>query len=161
MVDVAEIKRNVSPVEAIERYTGAKRTHNKYPCPFHLDRHPSLSVKADKWTCWSCGKSGDVINFVQLYFGLSFKDACAKIAQDYSLDIVVPEPKVRDIWDDIEAEIRKERQQELKKLQQEIDREIELFTTAHRVLFRLGNYKDAERYAQEIDDLVAYKATLR
>ena len=79
LIDTAYIVRSISPAEVIERYTGNRPQHNKYLCPFHRDKHPSLSVKTDIWRCWSCGKGGNVINFVQEYFGLGFVDACRKL----------------------------------------------------------------------------------
>ena len=153
MIDIAEIKRNVSPVEAIERYTGAKRTHNKYLCPFHNDRHPSLSVKADHWRCWTCDKGGDVINFTQLYFGISFKEAAIKLAEDFSIDIEISEPTDRNVWDQIKAECDRERRVEIIAIQEDIKHEIDLYTTAHRVLYGLGYREQVKSYSQKIDEL--------
>ena len=143
MIDTRTIKQNVSPVLAIERYTGAKPSHNKYPCPFHNDKHPSLTVKGDHWRCWACGACGDVINFTMKYFGLSFKDACKKLSDDFGLVLA--------------NEIATERQREIGRVQEEIETEIQQLTTAHRVLFQLGYHEEAEAYAKEIDDLESYK----
>ena len=58
-------------------------------CPFHSER--SASFKAYPGTrgyyCFGCGAHGSVIDFVMLYFGLSFKDALAKINEDFSLGL--------------------------------------------------------------------------
>ena len=66
---IQEIKQNITPAQAIEFYTGQQMQRGKLLCPFHSDRHPSLSVKGDKWCCWACGEKGDVIDFVQKYHG--------------------------------------------------------------------------------------------
>ncbi|RKZ95673.1 MAG: hypothetical protein DRQ40_03055 [Gammaproteobacteria bacterium] len=41
-------------------------------CPFHDDTNPSLDVYADgkRWGCFSCGKDGDVFDFIGQYWGL-------------------------------------------------------------------------------------------
>jgi len=46
-------------------------------CPFHADRHPSLSVNEEKgvFLCRSCGEHGDAIGFVMKLDGLSFPQA--------------------------------------------------------------------------------------
>jgi DNA primase len=46
-------------------------------CPFHDDHDPSLRVTPGKglWRCMSCGATGNVIQFVQKYDGVSFRHA--------------------------------------------------------------------------------------
>jgi DNA primase catalytic core len=46
-------------------------------CPFHPDTHPSLHVTAGKglWRCMSCGATGNAIQFVQRFDGVSFRHA--------------------------------------------------------------------------------------
>ena len=46
-------------------------------CPFHEDHDPSLRVTPGKglWRCLSCGATGNVIQFVQRFDGVSFRHA--------------------------------------------------------------------------------------
>jgi DNA primase len=46
-------------------------------CPFHSERHPSFKVDPERQSffCFGCGVSGDVVDFVRKYKGLSFKEA--------------------------------------------------------------------------------------
>ena len=45
-------------------------------CPFHAEKTPSFFVFPDnRFKCFGCGISGDVIDFVQKLYGLSFPDA--------------------------------------------------------------------------------------
>ena len=46
-------------------------------CPFHADKHPSMKINRDTQTfhCFSCGAHGDVIDFIQKFHNLNFKDA--------------------------------------------------------------------------------------
>lgn len=47
-------------------------------CPFHDDQNPSLHVTPAKrlWRCVSCHATGNVIQFVQKFDGVSFRHAC-------------------------------------------------------------------------------------
>ncbi len=47
-------------------------------CPFHEDKNPSLHVTPAKrlWRCVSCQATGNVIQFVQKFDGVSFRHAC-------------------------------------------------------------------------------------
>jgi DNA primase len=46
-------------------------------CPFHEDHRPSFDVdpRRQRYKCWSCGKHGDVIAFVQEHLRMSFNEA--------------------------------------------------------------------------------------
>lgn len=46
-------------------------------CPFHEDHDPSLRVTPGKglWRCMACGATGNVIQFVQRFDGVSFRHA--------------------------------------------------------------------------------------
>ena len=48
-------------------------------CPFHDDTTPSMSVDAvpGRFTCFGCGATGDVIDYVRRLRGLSFREAVA------------------------------------------------------------------------------------
>jgi len=46
-------------------------------CPFHNEKHPSFYIYPETNSCWcyGCNQGGDVINFVRLLHGYSFKEA--------------------------------------------------------------------------------------
>lgn len=46
-------------------------------CPFHPEKHPSFYVYPETNSCWcyGCNQGGNVINFVRLLYGHSFKEA--------------------------------------------------------------------------------------
>jgi len=52
-----------------------------WPCPFHDDRAPSLTITPDQqhWKCFGCGRSGDAIAWLMERQGCSFKDAVAQL----------------------------------------------------------------------------------
>ena len=66
------------PIEEVAAKLGIEvgRQH-KALCPFHQDRHPSLhlDIKRNRFKCFSCGASGNVIDLVMRYMNVSFKEA--------------------------------------------------------------------------------------
>ncbi len=52
-------------------------------CPFHDDSRPSLDVdpRRQRYRCWSCGKAGDVISFVQEFEKVDFSEALELLAR--------------------------------------------------------------------------------
>ena len=66
------------PIEGVAERLGLQVSRHKCLCPFHDDRHPSLSFKVSKNTfrCFVCGASGGTIDLVMKYLNLDFKAAC-------------------------------------------------------------------------------------
>ena len=66
------------PIEEVAMKMGIEvGRHHKALCPFHQDRHPSLhfDIKRNRYKCFSCGASGNVIDLVMRYMNISFKEA--------------------------------------------------------------------------------------
>ena len=66
------------PIEGVAERLGLTVKHHKALCPFHDDRHPSLSFKVSKNTyrCFVCGASGGTIDLVMKYLRKDFLNAC-------------------------------------------------------------------------------------
>ena len=60
----------------VGEYVTLKKAGANYKglCPFHDDKNPSMSVSPSKgiFKCFSCGKGGNVIQFIQEHEGLSY-----------------------------------------------------------------------------------------
>ena len=71
-----------TPIEAVAKNLGIAVVRHMALCPFHGDRHPSLhfDVKRNRFKCFACGASGDVIDLVMRYNNVGFKEAVGKIA---------------------------------------------------------------------------------
>ena len=71
-----------TPIEDVAKRLGIEVGRHKALCPFHQDRHPSLhfDIKRNRYKCFSCGASGDVIDLVMRYMNVSFKEAVAWMA---------------------------------------------------------------------------------
>ena len=70
-----------TPIEAVAKNLGIAVVRHMALCPFHGDRHPSLhfDVKRNRFKCFACGASGDVIDLVMRYNNVGFKEAVGNI----------------------------------------------------------------------------------
>ena len=66
------------PIEGVAERLGLQVTRHKALCPFHDDRHPSLSfsTRRNTFRCFVCGASGGTIDLVMRYLRKDFKEAC-------------------------------------------------------------------------------------
>lgn len=82
--EINEIRQSVDIVDIISSYIPlTTRGKNFFGiCPFHADHSPSMSVSREKqiYTCFSCGASGNVFNFVMNYENVNFIEAIKIIA---------------------------------------------------------------------------------
>ena len=78
----ARIKQTVTTLQAAERYGLSVNRSGMARCPFHEDHNPSMKVD-DRFYCFGCGASGDVINFTARLFGLSPYAAAKKLEIDF------------------------------------------------------------------------------
>ncbi|MGL4852547.1 MAG: DNA primase [Phocaeicola sp.] len=58
-------------------------------CPFHNERTPSFSVSASKGICkcFSCGKGGNAIWYIQERFGLSYPEAVREAGKQCNVEV--------------------------------------------------------------------------
>ncbi len=88
---INEIRNSVDIVDVIASYIPLTSRGKNYfgVCPFHDDHSPSMSVSKEKqiYTCFSCGATGNVFNFIQDYEKISFKDALKKCAEIAGIDV--------------------------------------------------------------------------
>ena len=84
---ITQIKQSVNIVDIISQYVALSKTGKNYLglCPFHGEKTPSFNVNEDKqfYHCFGCGKSGDVIKFIEDYKQVSFMDSIKEVA-DYA-----------------------------------------------------------------------------
>ena len=66
---VEELLERADIVDIVGRFVSLHKSGANFfgLCPFHPDQNPSMSVSPKKkiFRCFSCGASGNVINFVQ------------------------------------------------------------------------------------------------
>ena len=86
-----DLKAQLNIVDIIGREVALKKSGSNYMglCPFHSEKTPSFSVNEGKqfYHCFGCGKSGDVIGFVQEYYKLPFVEAVEKLASENGIKL--------------------------------------------------------------------------
>ena len=86
-----DLKAQLNIVDIIGREVNLKKSGSNYMglCPFHNEKTPSFSVNEGKqfYHCFGCGKSGDVIGFVQEYYKLPFIEAVEKLATENGIKL--------------------------------------------------------------------------
>jgi DNA primase len=91
--EINNIRSSVDIVEVISGYLPLTQRGKNYfgVCPFHDDHSPSMSVSKEKqiYTCFSCGATGNVFNFIMDYEHTSFLDAVKIAANKAGIDIKI------------------------------------------------------------------------
>ena len=75
------------PIEGVAGRLGLHVERHKSLCPFHDDRHPSLSfnVARNTFRCFVCGASGGTIDLVMRHLGKDFREACRWLADEHNI----------------------------------------------------------------------------
>ena len=101
------IKQTVTTRQAAERYGLSVNRSGMTRCPFHADHNPSMKVD-DRFYCFGCHATGDVIDFTARLFGISFTDAAEKLAGDFGIN---PRPPAQSDIPNFHAEPSRDREQ--------------------------------------------------
>ncbi|MEE3704608.1 DNA primase [Campylobacter sp. CX2-8023-23] len=99
---IENLKNIVDIVDVVGSYIPLKKSGANFVCvcPFHNDKHPSMSVSPSKgiYHCFSCKAGGDAIKFVMEYEKLGYAEAIEKLASIYNVSLEYTssknEPKV-------------------------------------------------------------------
>ena len=99
--DILGIQRKVNIVDVIASYLPIEQKGKNYfaICPFHDDHNPGMSISPEKqiYTCFVCGASGNVFNFVMNYEKISFIEAVNKVAQTAGINLNISINKTKGI----------------------------------------------------------------
>ena len=101
-------KARATPIEEVAGKLGMRVVRHTALCPFHNDKNPSLHFHRGKnrYKCFACGASGDVVDLVMKYNNVGFKEAVAEIlekkgevlvVEDYHDDLPQKNQKTPDI----------------------------------------------------------------
>lgn len=79
MADLDAIRRNNPLPDVAAQLVAIRRTGREWIgcCPFHADRSPSFTIfdGGQRFHCFGCGASGDVLDFVQRAYGVNLFEA--------------------------------------------------------------------------------------
>ncbi len=94
--EIKNIRNSSNIVDIISSYINLEPHGKNFfgICPFHNDHNPSMSVSEEKqiYTCFVCGNSGNVFNFVQNYENVDFVTAVKIVADKIGYNLKV-DPK--------------------------------------------------------------------
>lgn len=114
---IEELKSRVKPSDLIGKTVKLRRQGREFAglSPFNKEKTPSFFVNDDKgfFHCFSSGKHGDVISWLQETEGLSFSEAVERLAGEAGMNMPAPDPQ---------AAQREERQKGLVEWMQEAGR---------------------------------------
>ncbi len=110
MIEQHQIARlEATPIEDVAERLGLHVSHHKALCPFHDDRHPSLTFNTltNRYRCYVCDAHGGVIDLVRNVRGCGFREACEWLGGSSMFTTIRPLPlppksKKREIKPDLE-----------------------------------------------------------
>jgi len=94
-----EVRSSNDILDVVSEYVSLKRKGKYYfgLCPFHSEKSPSFSVRADNqyFRCFGCNKGGDVFTFISEIQNLSFKESLEFLADRANIKL----PTLNDSFD--------------------------------------------------------------
>lgn len=81
------VKEAITMREVVTAYGYEVNRGGYIYCPFHSEKTPSCMVYEKNIHCFGCGVNADAISFVRRLFGLNFKEAIAKLNDDFNLEL--------------------------------------------------------------------------
>lgn len=95
--ELQEIRNSVDIVDVVSSYLNLTAHGKNYfgVCPFHDDHSPSMCVSKEKqiYTCFVCGATGNVFQFIKEYENISFAEAVKKVATIGGIEVKIDEMK--------------------------------------------------------------------
>ena len=93
-MDIQDIKKSLPILQVLAHYKIQVDKHHQILCPFHEDDKPSCKIypETNTYHCFACGKTGDVIQFIQDKEGISKHEAILK-AESFINPPQIPTPK--------------------------------------------------------------------
>ena len=101
------IKAAVTTRQAAEHFDLAVDKHGMARCPFHDDHQPSLKLD-QRYYCFGCHATGDVIDFTARLHGISNRQAAEKLAENFG---EFPRPPTQPHIPQSDAELFREKEQ--------------------------------------------------
>jgi len=101
------IKAAVTTRQAAEHFGLAVDKHGMARCPFHEDHQPSLKLD-QRYYCFGCHATGDVIDFTARLHGISNRAAAEKLAEIFG---EFPRPPTQVNIPKSDAELFREKEQ--------------------------------------------------
>ena len=106
---VSNIQAQVNIVDIIGQFVQLRKQGKSLfgRCPFHDERTPSFTVTEEKqfFHCFSCGRGGNVFNFIQELENLSFPESVIRVAELGHIPINVSLPTAQFVISERESKL--------------------------------------------------------
>ena len=92
MLDRFDIQKlQALPIEEVASALGLQVSHHKALCPFHADKHPSLTFHRgrNRYRCFVCDAHGGTIDLVMKYLNKNFLEACKWLSEEHSIPVTL------------------------------------------------------------------------
>ena len=91
--DNSRARLNDLPIEQVAVTMGFEVKGHRMICPFHEDKHPSLSFdrRTNRFLCFACGATGGTIDLVMGVLGKGFRESCMWLAWRFGMPIELTE----------------------------------------------------------------------
>ena len=95
---IEAVSEAVTARQAAELY-GLKfdRRGNKAICPWHSDRHPSLSFKGKKCKCFACNSGGDAVDLTAQVLGVPLAEAAKRLQRDFGIGVHADRADIKEL----------------------------------------------------------------
>ena len=132
-----QARDSVEAVEAARFYVVTfDRLGKKALCPFHGDKHPSMSFSQGRFHCWACNAQGDSVEFVAKLFNEKPIEAVRRLNNDFCLNLPLEgkfTPEQRE-----QARKRKEKKALTERFLRTLEAAQKRLSAVHRELFRIS-----------------------
>lgn len=157
--DYAYTIKSLLTAEEVCRFYGIEVNNGKARCPFHHDKSPSMILyKGNKgWWCYPCNRGGSVIDLVMQLFNLSFRDAMAKLNDDFHLGLPL-EAKPKSVEEYVAA--AREAAERERREEERVRGDLEAECRKGAYLSRYLRASDAARKAEDPIALAAAKEAM-
>ncbi|MFC2167786.1 AAA family ATPase [Acidobacteriota bacterium] len=90
MSNIEKIKSEIDLKKYLETNEGYVFKGNMTTCPFHEDRHPSMSVDRKQgswlWYCHACKEGGDIFKYLEKKHGQSINESIDKLCTEFNFN---------------------------------------------------------------------------
>ncbi|MFD1953342.1 DNA primase [Paenibacillus thailandensis] len=138
---IEAVRRKHDIVETVGKYVHLTKNgkYMKGLCPFHSEKTPSFTVTPELqiFHCYGCGKTGNVIRFIEEIEGYSFPEAVRVLAEEAGIPVT---------WSDSEGGRRSEAETERLKMVEAHELSAKWY---HYLLMNTTHGAEALRYLRE------------
>ena len=100
MSQIQQVKEATNIVEVIGSRLTLQRSGASFKglCPFHNEKGASFFVSEtmQRYKCFGCGKSGDVLTFLEEYEGMTFRESLESLAEAAGITLTAAAPTTQE-----------------------------------------------------------------